>query len=187
MSTIKSAAFIHPTAVMYGDVRLSEGSSVWPNVVMRAESEYIEVGKNSNIQDFAMLHVGYKTPTIIGENCSITHHCTIHGCIIEDNCLIGINATIMDGAVIGKNSIIGPHTLVREGQIIPANSVVVGTPAVVTKTRDNYVANKMNAWMYLINAQAYAKNDYRVWSSDWFKKEALIKQQEFELEAKSTG
>jgi carbonic anhydrase/acetyltransferase-like protein (isoleucine patch superfamily) len=166
------SAFIHSTALLFGDVRCATGSSIWPNAVLRSEHEYISIGENTNIQDFAMIHVGHNTATIIGANCSITHHCTIHGCIIEDNCLIGINATIMDGAVIGKNSIVGPHSLVREGQIIPPNSIVVGAPATVVKTRNNYVANKMNAWMYLVNAQGYAKGDHRVWASDWFKSEA---------------
>jgi carbonic anhydrase/acetyltransferase-like protein (isoleucine patch superfamily) len=181
------AEFIHPTALMYGDIRLQQGVSVWPNVVMRAEVQHIEIGKNTNIQDFVMIHVGYGTPTIIGENCSITHHCTIHGCVIEDNCLIGINATVMDGAVIGKNSIVGPHTLIREGQVIPPNSIVVGAPGAVVKTRNNYDANKLNAWMYFVNAQAFAKQDYRVWASDWFKEQVPLKMSEFELEMKSAG
>jgi carbonic anhydrase/acetyltransferase-like protein (isoleucine patch superfamily) len=179
---MNNAEYTHSTALMYGDIRLHEGVSIWPNVVMRAESQYIEIGNTTNIQDFVMLHVGYGTPTIIGKNCSITHHCTIHGCTIEDNCLIGINATIMDGAVIGKNSIVGPHTLVREGQVIPPNSIVVGAPGVVVKTRNNYVANKMNAWMYLVNAQAFATGDYRVWASDWFKQQVPLKMREFEAE-----
>jgi carbonic anhydrase/acetyltransferase-like protein (isoleucine patch superfamily) len=150
--------------------------------VLRSEHEYISIGENTNIQDFAMIHVGYNTPTIIGANCSITHHCTIHGCVIEDNCLIGINATIMDGAVIGRNSIVGPHSLVREGQIIPPNSIVVGAPAAVVKTRNNYVANKMNAWMYLVNAEGYAKGEHRIWASEWFKAEAQLKAKAFALE-----
>jgi carbonic anhydrase/acetyltransferase-like protein (isoleucine patch superfamily) len=174
--------FIHASAFMFGDVRAAKGSSIWPNVVMRAEHEFISIGENTNIQDFSMIHVGYKTPTIIGAHCSITHHCTIHGCTIEDNCLIGINATIMDGAIVGENSIIGPHSLVREGQVIPPNSIVVGAPATVVKSRNNYVANKLNAWMYFVNAQAYSKGDYRLWASEWFKQEAAKKTLEFSLE-----
>ncbi len=172
------ALYTHPSALLYGDIRIAHNVSIWPYVVMRAESEFIQIGEGSNIQDFVMIHVGYATPTIIGANCSITHHATIHGCTIGDNCLIGINATVMDGAVIGENSIVGPHSLVREGEVIPPNSIVVGAPAKVIKTRSNEIANRMNAWMYQQNAQAYLRGDYRYWSSAEFKEATKMKQLE---------
>ena len=76
------------SAELYGDIRLHEGVSVWPKVVMRAESDYIDIGAFTNIQDFTMIHIA-DCPTTIGAYCSITHHCTIHGATIGDNCLIG--------------------------------------------------------------------------------------------------
>lgn len=166
-------AFVHDSAVLYGKVRIGEGASIWANVVARAELEEIVVGRLTNIQDFVMLHVGSTTGTYIGEGCSITHHCTIHGCTIGDNCLIGINSTIMDGAEIGENSIVAPHTLVREGVKIPPNSVVVGSPSRVAKTRNNFVANRTNAFMYHKNALAYAAGNHRAWSTDAIKREML--------------
>ena len=123
MIDVSKAAFVHPSALFYGDVSLGTGASVWPHAVARAEMHHITIGDYTNIQDFVMLHVGYGTPTVIGAYCSITHHVTLHGCTIGDNCLIGIGATVMDGAVIGENSIVGEHALVRPGVVIPPNSM----------------------------------------------------------------
>jgi carbonic anhydrase/acetyltransferase-like protein (isoleucine patch superfamily) len=161
---VDAAAYIHETAQIYGDVAIGAGSSVWINVAMRAECFAIKIGAHTNIQDFTMIHVGASTPTIIGDHCSITHHCTIHGCTIGDNCLIGINATVMDGAVIGDNTIVAGGAFVREGAVVPPNSIVMGVPAQVTKTRNNWIANRLNAFMYEQNAEAYARGEHRVWS-----------------------
>ena len=112
MIDVSRAAFVHPSALLYGEIQAGTGSSFWPYTVARSEIHSIAIGDYTNIQDFVMIHVGYETPTIIGSFCSITHHATVHGCTIGDNCLIGIGATIMDGAVIGENSIVGEHALV---------------------------------------------------------------------------
>lgn len=166
--TLNNPAYIDETARIFGKVTIEEGASVWPNVVMRAEQHEIVVGKRTNIQDLTMVHVGSGTGSIIGEDCSITHHCTIHGCTIGDACLIGINAVIMDGAVIGENSIVGQNAFVRENQKIPPNSIVVGVPAAVKAERNNRIANRMNAFLYYENAIAYTKGNYRRWSEDAF-------------------
>ena len=152
-----------PGVQVYGDVRFAEGVNLWPNVVMRAESEHIYVGDYTNLQDFVMVHIG-AGPSVIGAYCSITHHCTIHGATIGDHCLIGINATIMDGAIIGANSIVAGNTIVREGSIIPPNSIVAGVPGKIVGERNNYVANKLNALAYHENALAYKRGYYRRWS-----------------------
>lgn len=161
---LDNPAYVHPSALLYGKVRIGEGASIWCNVVARAEMHEIVVGRYTNIQDFAMLHVGDRTPTIIGDYCSITHHCTIHGATIGNHCLIGINATVADGAVVGNNCVIGQHAFVREGQVIPDNSIVVGVPGKVIRTENSYVRNKLNALMYHRNALAYQAGDYREWA-----------------------
>ena len=166
---LNNPAFIHPTALVYGKVFVDEGVTIWPYSVIRSEMFEVRIGKRTNIQDFVMIHVGNASPTIIGENCSITHHCTIHGATIGDNCLIGINATIMDGVTIGKNCIIGGHTIVTEGTVIPDNSIVMGSPGKVVKTRDSSVANIMNATFYYENGKAYARGEHRVAESSAFK------------------
>lgn len=160
---LNDPAYIHETAWIYGKVRLEKGSSVWINVAMRAENFEIVVGAYTNIQDFSMIHIGAQTGTYIGSHCSITHHCTIHGCTIGDNCLIGIGSTVMDGCVIGDNCIIGSGTMLKEGTVIPPNSVVVGSPGKVIKTQNNYVRGRLNAFLYYRNALAYARGQYREW------------------------
>jgi carbonic anhydrase/acetyltransferase-like protein (isoleucine patch superfamily) len=165
---------------LYGDIRLHEGVSVWPKVVMRAESDYIDIGAFTNIQDFTMIHIA-DCPTTIGAYCSITHHCTIHGATIGDNCLIGINATIMDRAVIGDNCIIAGHTIVTEDTVIPANSIVAGAPGKVKATRNNFVANRLNALAYFDNGEAYALGNYRVWADP--EQQAKMAQRKIDLEA----
>lgn len=118
-----------------------------------------------------MVHTDPGHPVVVGEFCSVTHHATLHGCTIGSHVLIGINATIYGGAIIGDNSIVGQHAFVREGTIVPANSVVVGSPAKVIRTANNWIANRLNALFYHRNARAYAVGDHRAWDSaefeDW--------------------
>ncbi|MDX2203507.1 MAG: gamma carbonic anhydrase family protein [Hyphomicrobiaceae bacterium] len=157
------AAYIDPTARIFGRVSIAEGASVWPYAVVRAEAEEVRIGAFSNLQDHVMVHVGFHSPTIIGAYCSITHRVVLHGCRIGDNCLIGIGATLMDGVVVGENSIVAGHAFLREGTVIPPNSIVMGTPAKVVRTANSYVANRLNAMLYHRNGLAYARGDHRAW------------------------
>ena len=160
---VHKTVFQAPGVQLYGDIRIADGVSIWPNAVMRAESHYIQIGHFSNVQDFAMIHVG-GAASIIGDYCSITHRCTVHGATVGDNCLLGIGVTIMDGAVIGENTIVAGHSIVIEGTQIPANSVVAGVPGKVVAQRNNYVSNKLNALAYHENGLAYARGHHRRWS-----------------------
>ncbi len=153
---LNDPAFIHDTAHIYGRVTLGPGSSVWPHVVMRAEMLEVQIGARTNIQDFVMVHVGAMTPTIIGEDCSITHHVTLHGCTVGDRSLIGINATLMDGSRIGANSIVAGHSIVTEGTQFPDNAIIAGVPAKQVAERDCSAANLGNARFYHQNALNYA-------------------------------
>lgn len=181
---LNTPAFIHETALIYGAVRIESGASLWPYSVVRAESGHALIGEMTNIQDFVMIHTSPGRPTIIGKNCSITHHCTIHAAHIGDNCLIGINSTLYDGCVIGNNCIIGQHTYVKEGMKIPDNSIVVGSPARIVGTRDNRLPNIINARLYHHNALAYAKGEHRAWSGPGFAKllDSEVKQIQKEIE-----
>lgn len=161
---IDPAAFVHPSAQIYGKVRLEAGASVWPNAVIRAEMYEVVIGPRSNIQDFVMIHVGNGMGTRVGADCSITHHVTLHGCTIGDKVLVGIGATIMDGSVVGENSIIAGGSFLKEGTIVPPHSIVAGVPAVVKASRDCGAANRFNAWLYAENAAAYARGEHRFWS-----------------------
>lgn len=167
--TLDNPAYIHDSALIHGRVYLGPGSSVWPNVVMRAEVFEIRIGARTNIQDFVMVHVGASTPTIIGEDCSITHHTTIHGCEVGDKCLIGINATLMDGVKIGNNCIVAGHSILTENSVFPDNSIIAGVPAKLVKERDMGEANLFNARWYHRNAHNYAKGieRFRREDTDW--------------------
>ena len=162
---IDADAWIHERALIYGKVRIGPLASVWPNAVIRAELHEVVIGRGTNVQDFVMIHIGYDTPTIIGEMCSITHQATIHGAKLGDRVLVGINATVMDGAVIGDDSIIAGNALVREGATFPPGAIIAGVPARHVATRDNRDANVRNAEFYIANARAYAAGIHR--TEDW--------------------
>jgi carbonic anhydrase/acetyltransferase-like protein (isoleucine patch superfamily) len=165
------AAYIDPTARAYGEVEIGTDSSLWPYAVIRAEGFHVRIGRCTNLQDHVMVHVGYRSPTIVGDYCSITHRVVLHGCTIGDNCLIGIGATIMEGAVIGENSVVAGHSYVADNVIVPPSSIVMGTPAKVVRMHNSFVANRINAMLYRRNATAYAKGDHRTWDGPEYEAE----------------
>ena len=130
-------AWIAPGAMVIGDVTLGADVSVWFGTVIRGDVHRIVIGDRTSIQDLSMVHVThYKKadksdghPTIIGNDVTIGHKVMLHGCTIEDACLIGMGATIIDGAVIGKESIVGAGSLVTKGKIFPPRSLIMGSPA----------------------------------------------------------
>ena len=142
--------FIHPLAVVLGDVTLGSRASVWPTAVLRADGDVIVVGADSNIQDGAVLHVDVGIPCSIGQRVTIGHRAIVHGATVEDDCLIGMGAIILNRAVIGTGSVIGAGALVSEGAVIPPRSIVLGVPGRVVKPVDDAMAERTRA-----NAQAY--------------------------------
>ncbi len=165
------AAYIDPTAQIYGSVEIGEGSSLWPYAVIRAEAHTVRIGRMSNLQDHVMVHVGDRASTIVGDHCSIGHRAVLHGCRIGDNCLVGIGATVMDGADIGENSIIAAHSYVANNMVVPPNSIVMGTPARVVRTANSFVANRVNAMLYHRNALAYVEGNHRAWDGPEYEAE----------------
>ena len=128
------SAFVDQSAQVIGDVHLGAESSIWMNCVVRGDVHYIRIGDRTNIQDLTMVHVMRGThPTVIGDDVTIGHSCTIHGCTIEDRCLIGMGATLLNGCVIGTGSIVAAGALVPEGMVIPPGSMVMGMPAKVKR------------------------------------------------------
>jgi carbonic anhydrase/acetyltransferase-like protein (isoleucine patch superfamily) len=168
LRNVHPSVWIAPSAELYGAITIGEGSSVWPQCVIRAECQQVRIGRHTNLQDFVMIHVGYADQTTIGDFCSITHRAVVHGATVEDDCLIGIGAIVMDGAVIGRGSIVAPGAVVTEGTRIPAGSVVAGVPGRVIKSRDSRAENRENAWNYWWNAQAYGRGEHRAWADDEF-------------------
>jgi len=163
---IDESVFLSPSAQLFGNVEIGSESSIWPNVVIRAESNHVRIGRYTNIQDFVMIHIGYTHATEIGDFCSITHHATVHGCKIEDDCLVGISAVIMDGAEIGRGSIIAGAAMIREDAIFPPGAIIAGVPGKQIGERDSARANRKNAWLYHRNAQAYKRGEHRAWDGE---------------------
>ena len=130
---INPSAWIAPSADVIGQVTIGENSSVWFQCVLRSDVNKIIIGKNTNIQDLSMIHTDVDSQTIIGDNVTIGHKVMLHGCKIEDNCLIGMSATILDNAVIGQGSIVGANSLVTSGKVFPPNSLIMRSPAKVVK------------------------------------------------------
>jgi carbonic anhydrase/acetyltransferase-like protein (isoleucine patch superfamily) len=130
---IDPTAYVASQAVVIGDVRLAAHSSVWPMAVLRGDINFIEIGEGSNIQDGSIVHLADDLPTRVGKLVTVGHRAILHACIVEDECLIGMGATILDGAVIGGGSIVGAHSLVTGKTRIPPGSLVMGTPAKVVR------------------------------------------------------
>lgn len=120
--------FVAPSAEVLGQVIMEAGSSVWYGCVLRGDLVPIHVGELSNIQDLSVLHTGWDEPTWIGRGVTVGHQATIHGARIEDYCLIGIGAKILNRAVVGPESIVGAGSLVPEGKTVPPGVLVMGTP-----------------------------------------------------------
>ena len=133
--TVPASTYVDPSAQVIGDVILGENASIWMNAVVRGDVNSIRIGAGSNIQDCAVLH-GMRNlyPVIVGERCTIGHNATVHGCVLEDDVLIGINAVVLNDARIGAGSIIAAGAVVPEHTIIPPRSLVTGVPGKVRRT-----------------------------------------------------
>jgi len=126
---IAQSAWIAPGAYVIGAVHLGEESSVWYGAVLRGDTEPIRIGARTNIQDGCVLHADPGYPAVVGEGCVVGHNAIVHGCEIEDDCLVGMGATILNGAKIGEGSIVAAGAVVPEGLEFPPRSLIVGIPA----------------------------------------------------------
>ncbi|HXZ96927.1 MAG TPA: gamma carbonic anhydrase family protein [Burkholderiales bacterium] len=151
--------FIADNAVVVGNVVMENNTSIWYNAVVRGDNETLIIGENSNVQDAAVLHTDKGVEFTIGKYVSVGHLAMLHGCIIGDNCLIGINSIVLNHAVIGKNCIIGANTLITEGKVIPDGSVVMGSPGKVVRqvTTEEIKLIRWNADDYVKNFKRYQK------------------------------
>jgi len=130
---VAPSAFIAPTASLIGRVTIAEDAVVMFGAVLRADRDDIVLGPGSNLQDTAVVHCDSGFPATIGANVSIGHGAVVHGCTVEDDCLIGMNSTVLNGAVIGSGSLVAAGAVVLEGTRIPPRSLVAGVPAKVRR------------------------------------------------------
>ncbi len=163
--TLGENVFIAPNACVIGRTVIGYDSSIWHGVVIRGDVHHIRIGDRTSIQDLSMVHVTHHKkddesdghPTIIGNDVTVGHRVMLHGCTIEDGCLIGMSATILDGAVIGKESIVGAGSLVTKGKTFPPRSLIMGSPAKVIRELTDDEVQELYA-----SAKRYVsfKNDY---------------------------
>ena len=158
---IHPTAFVAPGARVVGDVALGARASVWFNAVIRGDSDRVEVGSATNVQDGAVLHTDEGQPCIVGEECTVGHLAIVHGCTVGRGSLIGMGSVVLSGAEIGPESVVGAGALVPEGRRYPPRSLILGSPArVVRELSDEDVARLIRPGVehYLAAAAAYRRS-----------------------------
>jgi carbonic anhydrase/acetyltransferase-like protein (isoleucine patch superfamily) len=158
--TIHPDAFIHPDAVVIGDVHIGADSSVWPSAVLRGDYGTIIVGERTSIQDGAIIHAVEEYPTVIGDDCVIGHLAHLEGCVIEDRALVGSGAVVLHQATVHSGATVGAGAVVRNRMDVPANALAVGVPATIKADSSGEDAILENAASYVANARWY-KNELR--------------------------
>jgi carbonic anhydrase/acetyltransferase-like protein (isoleucine patch superfamily) len=136
-------AFIHPEAFVCGDVTLGARASVWPMAVIRADSAPVTIGESSNVQDGVVIHVDPGLPCTIGARVTIGHRAIVHGATVEDDCLIGMGAVVLNRVVVGRGSLIGAGAVCSEGMVIPPSSLVLGVPGTVVRSIDETLRERV--------------------------------------------
>jgi len=164
MPCIGSGVYIHPSASVIGDVELGDNASVWPSTVIRGDVNCIRIGSGTNVQDSSVLHVSHKSswdpagaPLIIGNNVTIGHKVILHGCTVEDECLIGMGSIIMDKVIVQKHVLVGAGALVPEGKVLESGYLYLGSPA--RKVRQ-LTEKELEHFIYSANHYIRLKNTY---------------------------
>ena len=156
---LAQGAWVADSAQVIGMVELGENASVWFGCVLRGDSDWIRIGRNSQVQDASVLHADEGVPLTLGDNVSVGHQVMLHGCTVGDGSLIGIQAVVLNRARIGKNCIVGAGSIVTEGKEFPDNSLILGAPAKVVRQVDE-AGLKMLGWIpehYVKNAVRFQK------------------------------
>ena len=163
MGKIDSTAYVHPTAVVLGDVSLGARVSVWPTAVLRGDSDTIIIGADSNVQDGAVIHVDEGIPTRVGNRVAIGHRAIVHGATIDDDVLIAMGAVLLNGVHVGSGSIIGAGAVLPEGKRIPENSLVIGVPGRIVRQTTNEERERIKRTVeaYLDLSDQYRKGRWK--------------------------
>ncbi|GAA3031513.1 gamma carbonic anhydrase family protein [Kitasatospora albolonga] len=156
---VDPGAYVAPNAVVVGAVTVGAGASVWYGAVLRGDAETITVGPDTNIQDNCTVHADPGFPAVLGARISVGHNAVLHGCVVEDDVLVGMNSTVLNGARIGTGSLIAAGAVVPQGMQVPPGSLVAGVPAKVKRalTEEEKAGIKANGEGYLLLARAHAE------------------------------
>jgi carbonic anhydrase/acetyltransferase-like protein (isoleucine patch superfamily) len=155
-------AYVHPLAAVIGAVTLGARASVWPFAVLRGDTDAIVVGAESNVQDGAVLHADRGVPCTLGARVAVGHRAIVHGATVEDDCLVGIGAAVLNGAVVGRGSIVAAGAVVPEGMVVPAGSLVMGVPGRVRRPTTDAERARIARTVasYLALAAAHRRGDF---------------------------
>ncbi len=163
---IGAGSFVHSTSVLIGQVEIGINCSIWPNTVIRGDVNFIRIDEGTNIQDLCMLHVNHRSemepegsPLMIGKYVTVGHSVILHGCKIEDECLIGMGSIVMDNAIIEKNVVLGAGSLVSSGKVLEGGFLYLGSPArkIRKLSADEISSIKVSAEQYILLKDQYLK------------------------------
>jgi carbonic anhydrase/acetyltransferase-like protein (isoleucine patch superfamily) len=156
---VHPTAFIALSAVVVGDVTIGQQAGVWFGATLRADTTPVVIGARSNVQEGCILHADPGYPCLIGEGVTVGHGAVVHGARVDNNCIIGIRAVLLNGAVVGENSIVGACALLTEGKSYPPNSLILGIPARAVRelSEDEIAGNRASAERYVLRAQAFSQ------------------------------
>jgi gamma-carbonic anhydrase len=160
---LHDTVFAVESAVVVGDVVVGEQASLWFGAIVRGDVNYVRIGARTNVQDHAVLHVTSKThPTVVGDDVTLGHRVTLHGCTIRDRCLVGIGAIVMDGAVVGEESMVGAGALVPPGMVVPPRTLALGAPAKVKRalSAEEIAFFRTSSQNYVSYAQQYLREGW---------------------------
>ncbi len=151
MAIIDPTAFVAPTAAVLGDVTLGVRSSVWYQAVLRGDLAPITIGAETNLQDGTIVHVDTDVPCTIGQRVGVGHRVILHGCVVEDECLIGMGSVLLNRVRIGTGSVVAAGAVIPEGMIVPARSLVMGVPGRIVRPVDAELKRRIaDTWAHYV-------------------------------------
>jgi carbonic anhydrase/acetyltransferase-like protein (isoleucine patch superfamily) len=157
-------AFLARGVIVLGDVRLGPDASLWYNTVVRGDTERIAIGAGTNIQDLSMVHADPGFPCLVGDRVTVGHRAILHGCIVEDDCMIGMGAILLNGVRVGRGSVIGAGAVLAEGTEVPPGMLVLGVPGRVVREVGDALRERIDlSWRhYVVEAQRHRAGEFPI-------------------------
>ena len=156
---IHPTAYLAPGSIILGEVHLGRDSSIWYQTVVRGDCEVIWIGESTNIQDLSMVHADPGVPCLVGDRVTVGHRVILHGCTVEDDCLIGMGAILLNGVRVGRGSVVGAGAVLTEGKQYPPDSLIVGTPGRVVRPVDEELRKRIDlSWRHYVGNAVEHRN-----------------------------